>query len=54
MKCVSGKPLWVMDIQEQSTVKEAGDLASHRGLAGSVKQAWPENLGEGCEETALL
>ena len=54
MKCVSGKPLWVVDIQEQSTVKEAGHLASHRGLTESVKQAWPENMGEGCEETTLL
>ena len=54
MKCVSGKPLWVVDIQEQSTVKEAGHLASHRGLTESVKQACPENMGEVCEETTLL
>lgn len=50
----SGKPLWVVDIQEQRTVKEAGDLASHRGLAEWVMQAGSENMGEGCAETVHL
>ena len=54
MKCVGGKPLWVVDIKEQRTVMEAGDLASHRGLAEWVMQAGSDNMGEGCEETVHL